>query len=74
MSDPFKSKRSILWLSGIAILVLGFLVAAIVLPTTGSAPGEGYPDIRVPKMENVPSADAPRMKLELEGEPEETGK
>jgi hypothetical protein len=70
-TDAFKSKRALLWLGGIAILVVGFLVAAIVLPATAKAPGGGGPDVRVPRMENVPPEQAPKMKLELEKQPEE---
>lgn len=66
MHNGFQSKRSILWLGGIALLVLGFLVAAVVLPTTAPTPGAGGPDIHVPKMQNVPPDQAPKMKLEVE--------
>lgn len=66
MANAFKNKRSLLWLSGITLLVLGFLVAAVVLPMTAPAPGSGSPDIRVPKMENVPPENAPKMKLDVE--------
>lgn len=69
MSKEFKSKRSIFWLGGIAVLVLGFLVAAIVLPTTSPTPGAGEPAIQVPKMENVPPENAPKMQLEVEKQP-----
>lgn len=68
MPNAFKSKRSIFWLGGMAVLVLGFLVAAIVLPTTAPKPGATGPDVRVPRMQNVPPNDAPRMKLEVEKE------
>lgn len=66
MNNPFKSKRSILWLSGVAVLILGFLAAAVVLPMTAKTPGAGGPEIHVPGMQNVPSEDAPKLKLELE--------
>jgi hypothetical protein len=68
MNTKFKSKRAAFWLGGIAILVLGFLVVAIVLPSTTPTPGKGGPDIQVPRMENVPSDRAPRMKLDVEEE------
>jgi hypothetical protein len=70
-TDAFKSRRALLWLGGIAILVVGFLVAAIVLPATARTPGAGGPEVQVPKMENVPPEQAPKMKLELEKQPEE---
>jgi hypothetical protein len=66
MHDGFKSKRAVLWLGGIALLVLGFLVLAVVLPATAPTPGKGGPDIQVPKMENVPPEQAPKMKLDVE--------
>ena len=65
MANEFKTRRSLLWLGGIAVLILGFLVAAVVLPMTAQTPGAGGPDVHVPKMENVPSDRAPKMKLEL---------
>jgi hypothetical protein len=66
MSKAFENKRSLLWLGGITLLVVGFLVAALVLPATAPTPGSGGPDVRVPKMENVPPEHAPRMKLDVE--------
>jgi hypothetical protein len=70
MPNGFKNKRAIFWLGGITILVVGFLVAAIVLPTTAPTPGTGGPDVRVPRMENVPPEQAPKMKLDVEKQPE----
>jgi hypothetical protein len=69
MHDGFKSKRAAFWLAGIFVLVLGFLAAAIVLPTTSKIPGQGGPDIQVPKMQNVPPEQAPKMNLEVEKKP-----
>jgi len=66
MSREFRSKRSVLWLGGIAALIVGFLVAAVLLPSTSPTPGAGGPEIQVPKMQNVPPSDAPRMKLDVE--------
>jgi hypothetical protein len=68
MQNTFKSKRSILWLGGIAVLVLGFLVAAVVLPMTSPTPGADGPDVHVPKMDNVPPDQSPKMKLDVEKE------
>ena len=70
MPTPFKSKRATLWLAGIAVLVLGFLFALVALPMFSSTPGTDGPDVRVPKMDNVPSEHAPRMKLDVEKPPE----
>jgi hypothetical protein len=69
MSNEFRSKRAIFWLGGLALLVFGVLIAAVVLPMTAPAPGEGAPDVRLPSMQNVPSDEAPRMKLDLEKKP-----
>lgn len=66
MPNPFKSKRATLWLAGIAVLVLGFLFALVLLPMSSATPGADGPDVRVPNMENVPSEHAPRMKLDVE--------
>lgn len=71
MHNGFKSKRAIWWLGGIAVLVVGFLVLAVVLPATSPTPGTGGPDIQVPRMENVPSEQAPKMKLDIQKETEE---
>ena len=67
---PFRDKKRILWLGGIALLTLGLLAAAVILPATGPTPGTEGPDVRVPRMQNVPDERSPRMKLELEGEQE----
>ena len=72
MSNGFRSKRSILWLSGIAVLVLGFLAAAILLPMTSKVAEPRGPDVHVPKMQNVPSAGAPKIKLQLERQPQQS--
>lgn len=69
MRKEFRSKRATLWLGGLALLVVGFLVAAVVLPMTSPTPGAGGPDVQVPKMRNVPSDQAPKMKLDLEKAP-----
>lgn len=66
MARAFVSKNSVLWLAGLAILVLGFVVAAVVLPATSKTPGSDVPNIQVPKMQNVPPAAAPKMRLDTE--------
>lgn len=72
MSKPFASKRSAWWLGGIIVLVLGFLAAAVLLPATAPEPGSGEPDVRVPRMQNVPPPNAPKLQLEVEKEDEKT--
>jgi len=64
MARAFANKKSIFWLAGLFVLVVGFIVAAVVLPATSKTPGSDQPSIQVPKMENVPPADAPKMRLE----------
>lgn len=50
----FTDNRRLFWLGGIAVLIVGFLVAAVVLPMT-SDPTKGMgPAVHVPKMQNVP--------------------
>lgn len=64
MARAFFNKQSILWLVGLVVLVVGFVVAALVLPATSKTPGADQPNIQVPKMQNVPPANAPKMRLE----------
>lgn len=65
----FQDKRSVLWLGGVIVLVLGILAAFILLPGSQVPSRTPMDDIRVPKMENVPSDDAPKMKLDLDKKP-----
>jgi hypothetical protein len=63
----FTDHRRLLWLGGICVLIVGFLVAALVLPTT-SDPMKGMgPPVHVPKMQNTPTEN---QKLRLDGERE----
>jgi len=66
MEQVFTSKRAVLWLAGVVVLVVGVVVAAVVLPATSKTPGEGQPNIQVPRMKNVPPAEAPRMRLDTD--------
>jgi len=56
MARAFFSKKSLLWLTGVVVLVVGFVVAAVILPATSKTPGADQPNIQVPKMQNVPPA------------------
>lgn len=74
---PFTDRRRAFWLGGVTVLILGFVVAALLLPST-SDPTRGLgPAVHVPAMENVPPAND-RMKLEArpeqEGQGEDQGK
>lgn len=62
---PFTDNRRLLWLGGIAVLIVGFLVAAVVLPMT-SDPTKGMgPAVHVPKMQNVPP-EGQKLNLDTE--------
>ena len=61
----FRDHRRLFWLGGIATLIVGFIVAALVLPMT-SDPMKGIgPAVNVPKMQNVPP-DGERLKLDVD--------
>lgn len=64
--NKFKGSRRLLWLFGISVVILGVVAALVVLPVVTSTPGAGGPDIRVPKMQNVPPEGAPRMRLDVD--------
>lgn len=64
MARAFADKQSIVWLVALCIVVFGFFIAALVLPAVSKTPGTDQPDIHVPKMQNVPPADAPKMRLD----------
>lgn len=69
MTKAFKSHRAAWWLGGVAALVIGFLVAAVVLPTTAPVPGTDGPDVQLPRMQNVPPEGAPKMKIDVQQAP-----
>ena len=54
MSNEFKDKRRVWWISGVALLVLGTLAALIVLPARAPDVPAG-PKVHVPAMQNIPS-------------------
>jgi len=66
----FTDSRRFVWLAGIAILIVGFLVLALVLPSTSDPTRNMGPNVNVPKMQNVPP-DGERMKLRVEEEKKE---
>lgn len=63
----FTDSRRILWLGGIAILLLGVLAALTVLPNLGSEPGEGEAGVHVPKMKNIPPPRAANQEPDVDG-------
>jgi hypothetical protein len=67
---PFTDSRRTFWIIGMGLLVGGFIAAAVFLPATAPEPGAGQPDVRVPKMENVPPPEAEKLKLDVKPEEE----
>jgi hypothetical protein len=61
--NEFKDERSVWWIGGVALLIVGTLAAFIVLPGRAPAVPAG-PKVNVPAMQNVPSNDAPKMHLQ----------
>ena len=62
----FTDSRRVLWLGGVALLVVGLLVAFLILPATERTSEAAATNIQVPKMKNVPSAGAPKMQLQVD--------
>lgn len=61
----FTDSRRFFWLGGVAVLIVGFIVAALVLPTT-SDPMKGMgPAVSVPKIKNIPP-DGARVTLDVD--------
>jgi hypothetical protein len=60
--NAIKGKRRVYWLTGVSLVILGFLVAALVLPLR-ETPDPG-PHVDVPKMQNVPPPDQ-KLKLDV---------
>jgi hypothetical protein len=61
----FTDYRRLVWIGGVATLILGFIVAALVLPST-SDPTKGLgPGVNVPNMQNVPPQQQ-RLKVDTE--------
>lgn len=63
---PFTDTRRIFWLGGIALILLGLAAAFVVLPASAPTKGSSGPEVHVPKMENVPEGDAPKLKLDVD--------
>jgi len=64
--NRLKGTRRFFWLAGMAALLVGVLVF-LLLPVVAPPPDAGQPDIRVPKMENLPPEGAP-LRLAPDGE------
>ena len=50
MASTLKTKRRYLWLAGVFFLVVGFIVAALVLPTLEPDPVDELPDLQLPRL------------------------
>ncbi|HVY31962.1 MAG TPA: hypothetical protein VHB79_35750 [Polyangiaceae bacterium] len=66
---PFTDRRRIFWLGGVALLIFGFLTAALLLPATSNPAQNLGPAVHVPRMQNVPPAD---QRVRLQTQPEDT--
>lgn len=66
MTRPFRNKKSLWWLLGMALLITGFLAFSIIVPSRTEPPGSEGPDVNVPNMQNVPPPGAPDMQLQTE--------
>ena len=64
--NAFKGKRRLAWLGGIAVLVVGLIAVFVILPAVSPTPGAGGPEVDVPKMQNVPAEEAPKMRIDLD--------
>lgn len=59
----FTDRRRAAWLVGLAVLIFGFVLAALLLPSLHDPMREAGPSVHVPRMQNVPP-DGERVKLE----------
>jgi hypothetical protein len=64
--NAFKGKRSLLWLGGFAVLMLGLVATFVVLPAVWPTPEADGPEVDVPKMQNVPAEETPKMRIDLD--------
>jgi hypothetical protein len=64
--NVFKGKRRVLWLGGVAVLVLGLLAVLVIVPVVSPTAGAGGPEVDVPKMQNAPADETPKMRLDLD--------
>jgi hypothetical protein len=64
----FRDKRSVLWLTGVVVLLAALFVAFVVVPARTPLDVEEGVHVDVPGMQNVPPPGAQRLKLEPERE------
>ncbi|HET9930669.1 MAG TPA: hypothetical protein VFQ35_08275 [Polyangiaceae bacterium] len=63
---PFTDTRRIFWIGGVTLILIGLIAAFIVLPASSPLKSTSEPEVRVPKMENVPEGDGSKLKLEVD--------
>jgi hypothetical protein len=49
-----------------AVFVLGLLAVLVIVPVVSPTPGAGGPEVDVPKMQNAPADETPKMRLDLD--------
>ncbi|MDQ2644504.1 MAG: hypothetical protein M3020_11850 [Myxococcota bacterium] len=64
---PFRDKKSVWWMVGVAAVLIALFVAFVAVPSMTPSPSGGV-EVDVPKMQNVPPPAAERMKLESQKE------
>lgn len=52
--NRFKSKKAIWWSVGVFLVLGGFFVAAVILPSAGPPYGSDSPNLDLPSMRNTP--------------------
>lgn len=62
---PFTDRRRVYWLGGVTLLIVGFVAAALLLPSMSDPTRDMGPAVHVPRMQNVPASDE-RMKLDTQ--------
>lgn len=61
---PFRDNRRVLWLLGVAALIVGVLAWGVFGPGTEELPGSQAPGAQLPSMANVPGESAPHLEVQ----------
>lgn len=64
---PFTDRRRFYWLGGVTLLIVGFVAAALLLPSMSDPTRNLGPAVHVPRMQNVPPSDE-HMKLDTQSD------
>ncbi len=62
---PFTDRRRVFWLGGVTLIIVGFVMAALLLPSTSDPTRNLGPAVHTPRMQNVPTSDD-RVKLDIQ--------